>query len=371
MKICYNCKSQVNDEVVACPYCNGQQFVPYGQVEGYSNMQNPQYSQNYENVQNQQYSQGYENVQNQQYGQSYEGMQNQQYSQNFGNAQNGQYNQGYGNVQSGQYNQGYGNIDNQQYNQGYSNMVDPYYQQVSGDNPPKGNKRKAPLIVLISVIMLCLIGGGVYMALFGVKRIKAQSTVKKYTKAIENFDAEGILYSMVPKEVLDKEFSFFGPTDTLYNGSLDEALKEINEELDKMKGDLKIDFKNVKVGNPKKLDLENQVINYAKRLKDEFPQADMDDLNEEVNELIEEVEKLGIDTKKIWIADFEFKISITADMKKMVGVDMDLKDMTFSSEDLGINHVYLYEYNGKMYVIPGVEDMIFAPLIKPLIYRIL
>ena len=370
MKKCKKCGCGVADNIDVCPNC-GSIDLENGSSQSQGNSQ-----QGYD--QQQMYGQ-------QGYGQQTYGQQGYAQQQTYGQQEYGQQQtygqQGYGQQQTyGQ--QGY--AQQQTYGQQGYGQQQMYGQQdydqamAEGQIPGDGGtdvpgKSKKTLIIVLSCVAAAIIVLTVLGIIFVpgiVSKSKAKKAVNEYVSNIEDLKVGKVLGMTAPKGLIKDVMCDIAKEmdadeedirelredfDDDYNDMLDSIDEEIDDE------DVQIKFDDFEIKGIEKADVESVIKDFYSDsgLKpSDIGGYSADDIYESFEEGIE---KYGIDEDRIYRIDVSYDLKIKADGESY---DMDaLNDLlTQNRINYDVNkimdHMYVYEYDGEYYVIPGVEDVL-------------
>ena len=401
MKKCKKCGCDVADNIDVCPNCgsidlengssqsqgNSQQRYDQQQMYGQQTYGQQGYGQ-----------QGYD--QQQMYGQQTYGQQGYDRQQMYGQQQTyGQ--QGYGQQQTygqqeygqqtyGQ--QGYGQqgYDQQQMygqqtygQQGYDQQQmygQQDYDQAMAEGQIPGNggtdvpgKSKKTLIIVLSCVAAAIIVLTVLGIIFVpgiVSKSKAKKAVNEYVSNIEDLKVGKVVEMTAPKGLIkdvmcdiakemdadeDDIRELREDFDDEYSDMLDSIDEEIYDE------DVQIKFDDFEIKGIENADVESVIEDFYSDsgLKpSDIGGYSADDIYESFEEGIE---KYGIDEDRIYRIDVSYDLKIKADGESY---DMDALNNLLTQNKINydvnkiMDHMYVYEYDGEYYVIPGVEDVL-------------
>jgi hypothetical protein len=381
------CGTQNEDDAKACVSC-GCEFTPNaadtsasGTVsEEAAQQDNQQYANQYSNQQyNQQYANQYNNQQyaNQQYA-------NQQYNQQYANQQyaDQQYNQQYANQQyaNQQYNQQYANqqYNNQQYaNQQYANQ--PYGNQPYPNAQPKPLKisRKAAIIAA-SVLGVAVVAIILLAVLVWSPRAEIRDCVENYAESIEDGNVRDVVEKTVSKDLLKDAVMDYGTK--LADGDQDDledlqeymrydfdddyldAIEDVEDALSYYK--INIELENFDAGKVRKANLKSIIEKVYDVLDtDEIEGYTVNDVYGMVEDFADDYD---IDLGKVYRVDISYKLNFDSTyydlstIERYIEREIEYETDEYVDLDLenAIDHVYVYEYNDDLYVIPGVDDVL-------------
>lgn len=410
MKKCKKCGCGVADNIDVCPNCgsidlenvssqsqgNSQQGYDqqqmygqqgygqqtYGQQvygqQGYDQQQGYGQQQTYGQQEYGQQTYGQQGYGQQTYGQQVYGQQQTYGQQVYGQQVYGQ--QGYDQQQMyGQ--QGYGQ---QTYGQQGYNQQQMYGQQdydqamAEGQIPGNGGtdvpgKSKKTLIIVLSCVAAAIIVLTVLGIIFVpgiVSKSKAKKAVNEYVSNIEDLKVGKVVGMTAPKGLIkdvmcdiakemdadeDDIRELREDFDDDYSDMLDSMDEEIDDE------DIQIKFDNFEITGLEKADVESVIKDFYSDsgLKpSDIGGYSADDIYESFEEGIE---KYGIDEDRIYRIDVSYDLKIKADGESY---DMDALNNLLTQNKINydvnkiMDHMYVYEYDGEYYVIPGVEDVL-------------
>ena len=409
MKKCKKCGCGVADNIDVCPNCgsidlengssqsqgNSQQGYDqqqmYGQ-QGYGQQTYGQqgYGQQGYDLQQMYGQQGY--GQQQTYGQQGYGQQGygqQGYGQQtYGQQGYGQ--QGYGQQTYGQ--QGYGQqgYDQQQMygqqtygQQGYDQQQmygQQDYDQAMAEGQIPGNggtdvpgKSKKTLIIVLSCVAAAIIVLTVLGIIFVpgiVSKSKAKKAVNEYVSNIEDLKVGKVVGMTAPKGLIkdvmcDIAKEMDADEDDIrelredFDDEYSDMLDSIDEEIDDE--DVQIKFDDFEIKGIEKADVESVIKDFYSDsgLKpSDIGGYSADDIYKSFEDGIE---KYGIDEDRIYRIDVSYDLKIKADGESY---DMDELNNLLTQNKINfdvnkiMDHMYVYEYDGEYYVIPGVEDVL-------------
>ena len=411
MKKCKKCGCGVADNIDVCPNCgsidlengssqsqgNSQQGYDQQQMYGQQGYGQQTYGQ--QGYGQQGYSQqgyGQQTYGQQGYGQQTYGQQGYDQQQTYGQQEYGQQQtygqQGYGQQQTyGQ--QGYGQqqtygqqgYDQQQMysQQGYGQQQmygQQDYDQAMAEGQIPGNggtdvpgKSKKTLIIVLSCVAAAIIVLTVLGIIFVpgiVSKSKAKKAVNEYVSNIEDLKVGKVLGMTAPKGLIkdvmcdiakemDADEEDIRELREDFDDEYSDMLDSIDEEIDDE--DVQIKFDDFEIKGIEKADVESVIKDFYSDsgLKpSDIGGYSADDIYESFEEGIE---KYGIDEDRIYRIDVFYDLKIKADGESY---DMDaLNDLlTQNKINYDVNkimdHMYVYEYDGEYYVIPGVEDVL-------------
>ena len=357
MKKCKKCGCSVMDNIDVCPSCGSVDLEAAA-------------SQSQENAQqgyNQQQVYGQQGYNQQMYGQqSYD--QQQMYGQQGYSQQQVYGQQGYDQQQMyGQ--QGY----DQQQMYGQQDYNQPVVDgQMPGDGGTAGTgKSKKTLIIVLSCVAAAIIILTVLGIIFVpgiVSKSKAKKAVNEYVSNIEDLKVGKVVGMTAPKGLIkdivcdvakdmdaseDEIRDFREEFDDEYNDMLDSIDEEIDDE------DIQVKFDNFEITGMENADVESVIKDFytnAGLKPSDVGGYSADDFYESFKD---GADKYGIDEDKIYRIDVSYDLKVKAD-----GESYDMKALNDLLEENDINydvskimdHMYVYEYDGEYYVIPGVED---------------
>ena len=393
MKKCKKCGCGVADNIDVCPNCgsidlenvssqsqgNSQQGYDQQQMYGQQGYGQQTYGQQVYGQQGYDQQQGYgqQGYGQQEYGQQTYGQQGygqQTYGQQvYGQQVYGQ--QGYDQQQMyGQ--QGYGQ---QGYNQQQMYGQQDYDQAMAeGQIPGNGGtdvpgKSKKTLIIVLSCVAAAIIVLTVLGIIFVpsiVSKSKAKKAVNEYVSNIEDLKVGKVVGMTAPKGLIkdvmcdiakemdadeDDIRELREDFDDDYSDMLDSMDEEIDDE------DIQIKFDNFEITGLEKADVESVIKDFYSDsgLKpSDIGGYSADDIYESFEEGIE---KYGIDEDRIYRIDVSYDLKIKADGESY---DMDELNNLLTQNKINydvnkiMDHMYVYEYDGEYYVIPGVEDVL-------------
>ena len=417
MKKCKKCGCGVADNIDVCPNCgsidlengssqsqgNSQQGYDQQQMYGqqgygqqtYGQQEYGQQGYGQQQLYGQQQTYGQQGYGQQTYGQQGYDQQQTYGQQGYGQQTYGQ--QGYGQQQTygqqgydqqqtyGQ--QGYGQqqtYGQQGYGQQGYGQQQMYGQQdydqamAEGQIPGDGGtdvpgKSKKTLIIVLSCVAAAIIVLTVLGIIFVpgiVSKSKAKKAVNEYVSNIEDLKVGKVLGMTAPKGLIKDVMCDIAKEmdadeedirelredfDDDYNDMLDSIDEEIDDE------DVQIKFDDFEIKGIEKADVESVIKDFYSDsgLKpSDIGGYSADDIYESFEEGIE---KYGIDEDRIYRIDVSYDLKIKADGESY---DMDaLNDLlTQNRINYDVNkimdHMYVYEYDGEYYVIPGVEDVL-------------
>ena len=421
MKKCKKCGCDVADNIDVCPNCgsidlengssqsqgNSQQRYDqqqmYGQQtygqQGYDRQQMYGQQQTYGQQGYGQQTYGQQGYGQQTYGQQGYGQQQTYGQQGYGQQTYGQ--QGYGQQQTygqqeygqqtyGQ--QGYGQqgYDQQQMygqqtygQQGYDQQQmygQQDYDQAMAEGQIPGNggtdvpgKSKKTLIIVLSCVAAAIIVLTVLGIIFVpgiVSKSKAKKAVNEYVSNIEDLKVGKVVEMTAPKGLIkdvmcdiakemdadeDDIRELREDFDDEYSDMLDSIDEEIYDE------DVQIKFDDFEIKGIEKADVESVIEDFYSDsgLKpSDIGGYSADDIYESFEEGIE---KYGIDEDRIYRIDVSYDLKIKADGESY---DMDALNNLLTQNKINydvnkiMDHMYVYEYDGEYYVIPGVEDVL-------------
>ncbi len=411
MKKCKKCGCGVADNIDVCPNCgsidlengssqsqgNSQQGYDQQQMYGQQGYGQQTYGQ--QGYGQQGYGQqgyGQQTYGQQGYGQQTYGQQGYDQQQTYGQQEYGQQQtygqQGYGQQQTyGQ--QGYGQqqtygqqgYDQQQMysQQGYGQQQmygQQDYDQAMAEGQIPGNggtdvpgKSKKTLIIVLSCVAAAIIVLTVLGIIFVpgiVSKSKAKKAVNEYVSNIEDLKVGKVLGMTAPKGLIkdvmcdiakemDADEEDIRELREDFDDEYSDMLDSIDEEIDDE--DVQIKFDDFEIKGIEKADVESVIKDFYSDsgLKpSDIGGYSADDIYESFEEGIE---KYGIDEDRIYRIDVFYDLKIKADGESY---DMDaLNDLlTQNKINYDVNkimdHMYVYEYDGEYYVIPGVEDVL-------------
>ncbi len=411
MKKCKKCGCGVADNIDVCPNCgsidlengssqsqgNSQQGYDQQQMYGQQGYGQQTYGQ--QGYGQQGYGQqgyGQQTYGQQGYGQQTYGQQGYDQQQTYGQQEYGQQQtygqQGYGQQQTyGQ--QGYGQqqtygqqgYDQQQMysQQGYGQQQmygQQDYDQAMAEGQIPGNggtdvpgKSKKTLIIVLSCVAAAIIVLTVLGIIFVpgiVSKSKAKKAVNEYVSNIEDLKVGKVLGMTAPKGLIkdvmcdiakemDADEEDIRELREDFDDEYSDMLDSIDEEIDDE--DVQIKFDDFEIKGIEKADVESVIKDFYSDsgLKpSDIGGYSADDIYESFEEGIE---KYGIDEDRIYRIDVSYDLKIKADGESY---DMDaLNDLlTQNKINYDVNkimdHMYVYEYDGEYYVIPGVEDVL-------------
>ena len=411
MKKCKKCGCGVADNIDVCPNCgsidlengssqsqgNSQQGYDQQQMYGQQGYGQQTYGQ--QGYGQQGYGQqgyGQQTYGQQGYGQQTYGQQGYDQQQTYGQQEYGQQQtygqQGYGQQQTyGQ--QGYGQqqtygqqgYDQQQMysQQGYGQQQmygQQDYDQAMAEGQIPGNggtdvpgKSKKTLIIVLSCVAAAIIVLTVLGIIFVpgiVSKSKAKKAVNEYVSNIEDLKVGKVVGMTAPKGLIkdvmcDIAKEMDADEDDIreiredFDDEYSDMLDSIDEEIDDE--DVQIKFDDFEIKGIEKADVESVIKDFYSDsgLKpSDIGGYSADDIYESFEEGIE---KYGIDEDRIYRIDVSYDLKIKADGESY---DMDaLNDLlTQNKINYDVNkimdHMYVYEYDGEYYVIPGVEDVL-------------
>ena len=421
MKKCKKCGCGVADNIDVCPNCgsidlendssqsqgNSQQGYDqqqmYGQQgydqqtygqQGYGQQgygQQQMYGQQGYGQQQTYGQQGYGQQQTygqQGYGQQTYGQQGYGQQQTYGQQGYGQ--QGYGQQTYGQQEYGQQGYDQQQmygqqtYGQQEYDQQQMYSQQdydqamAEGQIPGNGGtdvpgKSKKTLIIVLSCVAAAIIVLTVLGIIFVpgiVSKSKAKKAVNEYVSNIEDLKVGKVVEMTAPKGLIkdvmcdiakemdadeDDIRELREDFDDEYSDMLDSIDEEIYDE------DVQIKFDDFEIKGIEKADVESVIEDFYSDsgLKpSDIGGYSADDIYESFEEGIE---KYGIDEDRIYRIDVSYDLKIKADGESY---DMDALNNLLTQNKINydvnkiMDHMYVYEYDGEYYVIPGVEDVL-------------
>ena len=412
MKKCKKCGCGVADNIDVCPNCgsidlengssqsqgNSQQGYDQQQMYGQQGYGQQTYGQQEYGQQGygQQQLYGQQQTYGQQgYGQQTYGQQGYDQQQTYGQQGYGQ--QTYGQQEYGQQQtygqQGYGQqqtygqqgYDQQQtYGQQGYDQQQMYGQQdydqamAEGQIPGNGGtdvsgKSKKTLMIVLSCVAAAIIVLTVLGIIFVpgiVSKSKAKKAVNEYVSNIEDLKVGKVLGMTAPKGLIkdvmcDIAKEMDADEDDIreiredFDDEYSDMLDSIDEEIDDE--DVQIKFDDFEIKGIEKADVESVIKDFYSDsgLKpSDIGGYSADDIYESFEEGIE---KYGIDEDRIYRIDVSYDLKIKADGESY---DMDaLNDLlTQNKINYDVNkimdHMYVYEYDGEYYVIPGVEDVL-------------
>ena len=395
MKKCKKCGCDVADNIDVCPNCgsidlengssqsqgNSQQGYDQQQMYGQQGYGQQTYGQQVYGQQGYDQQQGYGQQQTygqQEYGQQTYGQQGygqQTYGQQVYGQQQTYGQQGYNQQQMyGQ--QGYGQ---QGYNQQQMYGQQDYDQAMAeGQIPGNGGtdvpgKSKKTLIIVLSCVAAAIIVLTVLGIIFVpgiVSKSKAKKAVNEYVSNIEDLKVGKVVGMTAPKGLIkdvmcdiakemdadeDDIRELREDFDDDYSDMLDSMDEEIDDE------DIQIKFDNFEITGLEKADVESVIKDFYSDsgLKpSDIGGYSADDIYESFEEGIE---KYGIDEDRIYRIDVSYDLKIKADGESY---DMDELNNLLTQNKINydvnkiMDHMYVYEYDGEYYVIPGVEDVL-------------
>ena len=400
MKKCKKCGCGVADNIDVCPNCgsidleNGSSQSQGNSQQGYDQQQMyGQQGYGQQTYGQQGYGQqGYD--QQQMYGQQGYGQQQTYGQQGYGQQTYGQQGygqqqtygqQGYGQQTYGQ--QGYGQqgYDQQQMygQQGYDQQQmygQQDYDQAMAEGQIPGNggtdvpgKSKKTLIIVLSCVAAAIIVLTVLGIIFVpgiVSKSKAKKAVNEYVSNIEDLKVGKVVEMTAPKGLIkdvmcdiakemdadeDDIRELREDFDDEYSDMLDSIDEEIYDE------DVQIKFDDFEIKGIEKADVESVIEDFYSDsgLKpSDIGGYSADDIYESFEEGIE---KYGIDEDRIYRIDVSYDLKIKADGESY---DMDALNNLLTQNKINydvnkiMDHMYVYEYDGEYYVIPGVEDVL-------------
>jgi hypothetical protein len=378
------CGTQNEDDAKACVSC-GCEFTPNAAdasapetvSETVSEEAPQQDNQQYANQQyNQQYNQPYAN---QYYDQQYQ-YNNQQYAnQPYGNQP---YNQPYANQPYGNqpYNQPYADqqYNNQQYNnQQYANQ--PYGNQPYPNAQPKPLKiSKKAAIIAASVLGVAVIAIILLAVLVWSPRAEMRDCVEDYAESIEAGNVRDVVEKTVSKDLIKDAVMDYatkladGDEDDLkeiqqyMRYDFDDDYLDVIEEVENTLSNYRISIglDNFDAGKVKKANIKS-IIEKA------YDALDTDEIEgytvSDVYGIVEDfADDYGIDLGKVYRVEVSYKLDFESTyydlstIERYIEREIEYETDEYVDLDLenAIDHVYVYEYNDELYVIPGVDDFL-------------
>ena len=357
MKKCKKCGCDVADNIDVCPNC-GSIDLENGSSQSQGNSQ-----QGYD----QQQMYGQQGYGQQTYGQ--QGYGQQTYGQQGYGQQGYDQQQMYGQQTYGQ--QGY---DQQQMygQQDYDQAMDEGQIPDNGGTDVPGKSKKTLIIVLscVAAAIIVLTVLGIIFVPGIVSKSKAKKAVNEYVSNIEDLKVGKVVEMTAPKGLIkdvmcdiakemdadeDDIRELREDFDDEYSDMLDSIDEEIYDE------DVQIKFDDFEIKGIEKADVESVIEDFYSDsgLKpSDIGGYSADDIYESFEEGIE---KYGIDEDRIYRIDVSYDLKIKADGESY---DMDALNNLLTQNKINydvnkiMDHMYVYEYDGEYYVIPGVEDVL-------------